>query len=129
MSSGVDQRFHLDQDGHSITVVRDGGGRRVELLVDGRVVAAARTRRHAPTELSGSLARGGSEDPLSFVVRLGRGDIPGGEPLCALEIEGQTSLMPFVPLTPRERWADEPDPSPSTPAQLLARWRAHRAGR
>ncbi|MEU9414968.1 hypothetical protein [Streptomyces sp. NPDC048272] len=129
MTSGADQRFHLDRDGHSITVVRDAGGRRAELLVDGRVVAAARTRRHAPTELSGSLARGGSGDPLPFTVRLGRADIPGGEPLCTLEANGQTSLMPLVPLTRRERWPDVPDPSPSTPAQLLARRRARRAGR
>ncbi|MFE2922967.1 hypothetical protein [Streptomyces goshikiensis] len=124
MGTGADQRFHLDQDGHSITVVRSSGGRRTELLVDGRVVAATRTPRHAPTELGGEFAEGGV--PRRFTVRVGRADIPGGEPLCTLETGGQSYLMPVLPLTPAEQWPAEPTPSPRTPAEMWARWREHR---
>ncbi|MEV7730420.1 hypothetical protein AB0P15_37810 [Streptomyces sp. NPDC087917] len=117
------QRFHLDQDGHSITVVR-GAGPLVELLVDGRVVSSTRTRRGAAAELRGLIPADGAERP--FTVRVGRSDIPGDEPLCALETGGLLYLMPLVPLTERERWPAEPTPSPRTPAELWARWRAHR---
>ncbi|MCX4539283.1 hypothetical protein [Streptomyces sp. NBC_01565] len=123
MSTGADQRFHLDQDGHSITVVRASGGRRIELLVDGRLVAAARTNRHAPTELRGELADSGG--PRPFTVRVGRCDIPGGEPLCTLEAGGKSYLMPLLPLTRAEQWPAEHTPSPRTPAELLTRWRDH----
>ncbi|MET9610766.1 hypothetical protein ABZZ17_37745 [Streptomyces sp. NPDC006512] len=114
-------RYHLDQDGHSITVVRDLGRRRAEILVDGKTVTSARTHRKAVTVLRGEIAGG-----APFAVRLGRPDIPGGAPLCELEKGGMRSLMPNVPLTPEEEWPAEPTPSPRTPAELIARWRARR---
>ncbi|MFG2989657.1 hypothetical protein ACGFZK_10285 [Streptomyces sp. NPDC048257] len=130
MHARAHQRFHLDQDGHSITVVRGPGRGRTELLVDGKVVSSTRTERRAATELRGELPGGGA--PRPFTVRVGRPDIPGGEPLCVMEIGGARYLMPFLPLTRSEQWPAEPTPSPRTPAELLARWRArhgrHRAG-
>lgn len=121
-------RFHLDQDGHSITVVWSARRRRAALLVDGKVVSAARTRRRATTELRGETADGdGTVHP--FTVRLGRPDIPGGEPLCALESEHRLYLMPLVPLISDEAWPPEPAPPPSTPGVLLTRWLARRGRR
>lgn len=122
-------RFHLDQGGHSITVVWSPGRRLAELLVDGKVVSSVRTERHAVTELQGEIADGDGT-PRPFTVRLGSPDIPGGEPLCAVVTEGQLYLMPLVPLTEKERWPAESAPQPRTPAELLARWRTrHRRHR
>ncbi|MFJ3964586.1 hypothetical protein [Streptomyces sp. NPDC090036] len=122
MQARAHQRFHLDQDGHSITVVRSPGRGRTELLVDGKVVSCTRSESRAVTELRGELTDGGA--PRPFTVRIGRPDIPGGAPLCSLEIGGTRSLMPLLPLTRSEEWPAEPTPSPRTPAELLARWRA-----
>ncbi|AZM92713.1 MULTISPECIES: hypothetical protein [Streptomyces] len=122
-------RFHLEQDGHSITVVWSARRRRAEVLVDGKVVAAARTRRTATTELRGETADGeGAVHP--FTIRLGRPDIPGDEPLCALETGHRLYLMPLVPLTGDEAWPPEPTPPPRGPRELLTRWRTrHRRRR
>ncbi|RST01858.1 hypothetical protein EF910_26335 [Streptomyces sp. WAC07149] len=120
-------RFHLEQDGHSITVVWSTRRGRAEVLVDGKVVAAARTRRTATTELRGETADGeGAVHP--FTVRLGRPDIPGDEPLCALETGHRLYLMPLVPLTADEAPPPEPTPPPRDPRVLLTRWyrRHHR---
>ncbi|MEU9026633.1 hypothetical protein AB0D46_03670 [Streptomyces sp. NPDC048383] len=113
-------RFHLDQDGHSITVVRDLRHRYVEVLVDGKTVCSARTSRSKATLLRGEIAGAG---PQPFLIRLERPDVPGGEPLCVLERDGMRYLMPNVPLTPEEDWPAERNPSPRTPAELIARWR------
>ncbi|EFL19308.1 hypothetical protein [Streptomyces sp. C] len=120
-------RFHLEQDGHSITVVWSARRGRAEVLVDGKVVATARTRRTATTELRGETAEGdGTVRP--FTVRLGRPDIPGDEPLCALDTGYRLYLMPLVPLTGDEAWPPEPTPPPRDPGVLLTRWltRHHR---
>ncbi|MER7519127.1 hypothetical protein [Streptomyces sp. NPDC126499] len=115
------RRFHLDQGGHSITVVWEAGRRRAELLVDGKVVAVARTTPGATTELCGEIAE--PERVLRpFTVRLA--DLPDAEPLCAAVIEGRQYLMPLAPLTGQEQGRTEPPPPPRTPAELLARWRA-----
>ncbi|UQX04498.1 hypothetical protein [Streptomyces sp. RerS4] len=124
MKDHVHRRFHLDQDGHSITVVWAPVPGRTEVLVDGKVVGSARTLRHAATELHGEIADGDVRRPLT--IRVGRPDVAGGEPLCFVESEGRRYLMPLVPLTGGERWPAEPTPPARTPAQLLARWRAHR---
>ncbi|MFE1559189.1 hypothetical protein ACFW6V_29910 [Streptomyces sp. NPDC058734] len=122
-------RFHLDQDGHSITVVWSARRGRAEVLVDGKVVAAARTHRTATTSLRGETADGeGAVHP--FTVRLGRPDIPGDEPLCTLETGHSLYLMPLVPLTGDEAWPPEPPPPPRDPRVLLTRWHArHRRHR
>ncbi|MFF5970124.1 hypothetical protein ACFY7C_01215 [Streptomyces sp. NPDC012769] len=121
------RRFHLDQGGHSITVVWESRHRRAELLVDGKVVAVARTARRATTVLRGEIADLDSA-LRPFTVRLA--DLPDAEPLCAAVIEGRQYLMPLAPLTGQEQWHTEPTPPPRTPAELLARWRArHRRRR
>ncbi|MDA5283446.1 MULTISPECIES: hypothetical protein [unclassified Streptomyces] len=114
-------RFHLDQDGHSITVVRDLRHRHAEVLVDGKTVSSGRTSRSEATVLRGEIA--GAGRPQGFLVRLERPDVPGGEPLCVLEKDGMRYLMPSVALTPQEEWPAERNPSPRTPGELLARWR------
>ncbi|MET9952504.1 hypothetical protein ABZ135_13295 [Streptomyces sp. NPDC006339] len=119
-------RFHLDQGGHSITVVWESRSRRAELLVDGKVLALARTAPHATTELRGEIADP-TGAPRPFTVRLA--DLPDAEPLCAAVIEGRQYLMPLTPLTGREQWQNEPAPPPRTPAELLARWRHRRRHR
>lgn len=124
------QRFHLDQDGHSITVLCDLPRHRVEVLVDGKVVSSVRTGRDPVTLVRGEIT---TEPPQPFTVRLEHPDDPGGIPLCMLETQHLRYLMPNVPLTRQEEWPPEPTPSPRTPGELLARWRARyrnrRAGR
>ncbi|MEU8777036.1 hypothetical protein [Streptomyces sp. NPDC048606] len=127
MKERVHRRFHLDQDGHSITVMWAPAPGRTEVLVDGRVVASVRTAPHAVTELRGQVTDGADGRP--FTVRVGRPDVAGGEPLCSLDRAGRPYLMPVVPLTPDEARSPEPTPPPRTPAELLARWRAHRRRR
>ncbi|MER5869739.1 hypothetical protein [Streptomyces sp. NPDC002044] len=115
------QRFHLDQDGHSITVLCDLPRHHVEVLVDGKAVSSVRTGRAAVTLVRGEIT---TEPPRPFTVRLEHPDDPGGIPLCVLETERMRYLMPNVPQTRQEEWPAEPTPSPRTPGELLARWRA-----
>ncbi|GAA3387072.1 hypothetical protein [Streptomyces roseoviridis] len=119
--TGVRQRrFHLDQGGHSVTVVWEAGRHRAELLVDGKVVAVARTAPGATTELRGEIAE---PDRVLRPLTVRLADLPDAEPLCAAVIEGRQYLMPLAPLTRREHCPAEPPPPPRTPAELLARWR------
>ncbi len=113
-------RYHLDQDGHSITVLCDVRRRLAELLVDGKTVASVRAPRHAATLLRGELP---TDPPQPFLIRVGHADEPGDVPLCALETEGMRYLMPIVPLTRQEEWPAERTPPARTPGELLTRWR------
>lgn len=88
-------RFHLDQDGHSVTVQLERGPGAIELLVDGKAVAHRANRGEGLTVLTGELP---GDPPRSFGVTVG--DM-GGELFCALEIDGSSTLMPQVPLTTR----------------------------
>ncbi|MFE3324605.1 hypothetical protein [Streptomyces sp. NPDC059176] len=99
-------RFHLDQDGHSVTVQLEGGQGAVELLVDGKAVAHRAVRGEGLTVMTGELP---GDPPRAFGVTVG--DM-GGELFCALEIDGASTLMPQVPLSSRS-------PEPSGPARPL----------
>lgn len=87
-------RFHVDQDGHSVTVQLLGAGGRFEVLVDGKVVAYGpdpRTGGTVTAELPGDPPR-----PLSITVS--DPHEMGGVPFCVLETGGMRYLMPQVPL-------------------------------
>ncbi|MFD3549973.1 hypothetical protein ACFWUW_31065 [Streptomyces sp. NPDC058655] len=119
-------RYHLDQDGHSITVLHDVRRHLVEVLVDGRTVASARTTRSAATFLQGEIA---DDPPRPFAIRVGHPHDPEDVPLCVLESEGSRYLMPTAPLTREEERPAEHTPPARTPGELLARWRARRRAR
>ncbi len=114
----IGQRLHVDQDGHSITVLCGRPGQSVELLVDGKVVAAVRERRSGLTRLQGVVA---GDPPKTFTVYLSRPAGPDGEPLCTLDIDGMRYLMPESPLPPRPAGSRLRPPPATTPAQLLRR--------
>ncbi|SEB90665.1 hypothetical protein [Streptomyces sp. TLI_105] len=114
-------RYHLDQDGQSITVLHDPRRRRAEVWVNGKTVAAARAPRHQATVLEGEIP---ALPPKRMVVRIGHPDDVDDVPLCVLETDGDRYLMPHIALTPQEREPAERTPPASTPGQLLARWRA-----
>ncbi|MEU8463368.1 hypothetical protein [Streptomyces sp. NPDC029003] len=113
-------RYHLDQDGHSLTVLYDVRGHRVEVLVDGRTVSTV------PASPDVLVLRGQipADPPLPFLIRIGRPYDRDDVPPCVLERDGMRYLMPNAPLTPEEEWPAEHDPAPRTPGELLARWRA-----
>ncbi|WP_225803668.1 hypothetical protein [Streptomyces sp. NK15101] len=121
-------RYHLDQDGQSITVLHDPRRRRAEVWVNGKTIAVARTPPHQTTVLEGELP---ALPPKPVVVRIDPPYDEGDVPLCVLETDGDRYLMPHIALTPQDRGPVERTPPARTPAELLARWRArhrHRRG-
>ncbi|MEW2416906.1 hypothetical protein AB0953_24695 [Streptomyces sp. NPDC046866] len=114
-------RYHLDQDGHSITVLHDPRRRRAEVWINGKTVTVAETPRHRPTVMEAEIP---TVPPKGVVVRIGHPDDPGDVPLCVLETGGDRYLMPHVALTQEERAPAERTPPARTPGELLARWRA-----
>ncbi|GHA96669.1 hypothetical protein [Streptomyces chryseus] len=85
-------RFHLDRDGHSITVQVGRPHEGIELLVDGKVVAYQRGRVKSVMILSAELPE---DPPRPFRIFL---EDMGGELFCAMEVSGSRILMPQVPL-------------------------------
>ncbi|MGW5849101.1 hypothetical protein ACWFQ8_14310 [Streptomyces sp. NPDC055254] len=123
---GSRHRFHLDQDGHSITVLCGRPSQPVEVLVDGRVIACVRGHRTGTVTAGGVLA---GERPRPFAVLLDHPDEAGEVPICVMETEGVRYLMPSVPLTRSERLRPGRTPPARTPGELLARLRARRRAR
>ncbi|MEU9144629.1 hypothetical protein [Streptomyces sp. NPDC048349] len=93
----IRHRFHLDRNGHSISVLYEGPRRPVEVLVDGRTVAMGRAPRAARTVLTAELP---GDPPHSFAIDLSCPDGPDDSPMCALMDSGTSYPMPDVPLTP-----------------------------
>ncbi|MFF9866384.1 hypothetical protein ACF1G0_13280 [Streptomyces sp. NPDC013953] len=85
-------RFHLDQDGHSVTVLLGRTAHDVEVLVDGKVVAARHTHGRGGTELAAELP-GDPPEPITLLVE----DVDE-VPLCVMVRGGARYLMPLVPL-------------------------------
>ncbi|MFI6106007.1 hypothetical protein [Streptomyces sp. NPDC051310] len=92
MSAPHRHRFHLDQDGHSVTVLLGRTAHDVEVLVDGKVVAARHTHGRGVTELAAELP-GDPPEPVTLLVE----DVDE-VPLCVLVRGGARYLMPLVPL-------------------------------
>ncbi|MBA4862280.1 hypothetical protein H1V43_12955 [Streptomyces sp. PSKA54] len=89
-------RFHLDQDGHSVTVEVARPSGTSEVLVDGKVVAHHRGGGQGPTVLEAELP-GDPPQPISITVD----DPPDRDaaPLCLMDIAGMRYVMPLTPLT------------------------------
>lgn len=94
-------RFHLDQEGHSITVQLTGVSGSIEVLVDGKVVARGSTSGAGETVLYAELP-GDPPRPVSITL----GNMGGGVSLCEMDVGGTRYLMPRVPLFPERqfRW-------------------------
>lgn len=91
-------RFHLEVDGHSVTVQTRHAARETELLVDGKVVGYQRTpARHRPsvTALTAELP---SDPPKPFAVTLHSRGSAEDAPTCVLEIAGRSHAMSELPL-------------------------------
>lgn len=108
-------RYHLDQDGHAVTVMCDPRRDRAEVWVDGKTVAAAGLGEPLRAEIP-------TDPPRPFTVRIERAPEPGGFPLCVLDTGGDRYLMPYTPLTGRPYRPAGRTPPARTPAELLARW-------
>lgn len=93
----IRHRFHLDQHGHSISVLYEGPRRPVEVLVDGKTVAMGRVPKAARTVLTAELP---GDPPHPFAIDLACPDNPDDSPSCALVDSGTRYRMPDVPLTP-----------------------------
>ncbi|MEV7511244.1 hypothetical protein ACIPRL_06195 [Streptomyces sp. NPDC090085] len=112
-------RFHLDRDGHSVTVRLDGASRPAEVLVDGRVVARGRLSRAGTTVLDAELP---GDPPCPLRVTLAGA---GGEFRCEMEAGGVRHPVPRVPPITAGRPA--PRPGALRVARRLLRRAARRA--
>lgn len=92
-------RFHLDRDGHSVTVQAGTTSGDVELLVDGKVVAARRGRRKDVTVLSAELP---GDPPQPFTVHVDRSKQAGVVPVCVMETNGSRVPVPYAPFATRQ---------------------------
>ncbi|MET9517972.1 hypothetical protein [Streptomyces sp. NPDC002994] len=92
-------RFHLDQDGHSISVQVGRPSDGIEVLVDGKVVAYRKGRPKGAAVLEAELPE---EPPRPFRIHV---DDMSGEPFCVMETSGSRFLMPQVPL-----WSSQHEP-------------------
>lgn len=91
-------RFHLDVQGHSVTVQTRHAMRETELLVDGKTVGYQRTQaghRKPTVALAAELP---GDPPQPFGVTLRVGDAPGLAATCDLDIAGRRYPMPEAPL-------------------------------
>ncbi|MEV0188045.1 hypothetical protein AB0I39_05855 [Kitasatospora purpeofusca] len=85
--------FHLDRDGHSVTVnVRSGWITETEVLVDGKEVAFHRVHGHGvyPLVLAAQLAE---DPPRPLAVRLERTGAPERPLSCTLELGADAQPM------------------------------------
>ncbi|MBW5484283.1 hypothetical protein [Streptomyces bambusae] len=120
------RRFHVDQNGHSVSVLCGRPTQAVEMLVDGKVVAARRSRRAAPLVLRGEFP---GEPPRPFSVYVEWPEGPDGSALCVLETDGSRYLMPVAPLTRGGAPDDGRNPPARTPVELLWRLLEHHRNR
>lgn len=88
----TDRYYHLDHDGHSITVdIRSGHAREIELLVDGKEVGSRRERASDAVTLTGELPE---DQPQPFTVHIQRLRHRGHHPVCTLLLDGHEFSMP-----------------------------------
>lgn len=103
---GVGSRFHLDQDGHSVTVQSARASGSVEVLVDGKVVGQGKVPGAGTAVLRAEFP---GDPPRPVPIRLGE---MGGVVLCEMEVDRARYLMPRVPLLPERPPAWRPPPHP-----------------
>ncbi|MBT2448641.1 hypothetical protein J7F03_16390 [Streptomyces sp. ISL-43] len=92
-------RFHVDLEGHSVTVVLEWPGHEIEVLVDGKVVAHRRKPARNGTVLRAELP---TDPPQPLTVLI---EDMGSTPFCSLmtpDARYRRFLMPEVPLTTHE---------------------------
>lgn len=92
-------RFHLEVEGHSVTVQTRHAARETELLVDGKVVGyqhAHAGHHETTTTLAAELP---GDPPQPFRVTLRPGETPERAGDCVLEIAGRRHPVPELPLT------------------------------
>lgn len=114
--------FHLEVEGHSVTVQTRRATRTTELLVDGKVVGYQQTpARHRPsaTALTAELP---GDPPKPFAVTLHTGEAAEGAPTCVLEIAGRSHPMPEFPPT---RPGIAPPPAARSPLRQAGRLLRH----
>jgi hypothetical protein len=87
-------RFHLDLDGHSVTVQLTRASGPVEVLVDGKVVARSAALGAGTTLLRAELP---GDPPRPLGITLAE---TGGELRCEMELGGARHAVPPVPLLP-----------------------------
>ncbi|WP_267245656.1 hypothetical protein [Streptomyces sp. PR69] len=90
-------RYHLDRDGHSVTVRPGHAARDIELLVDGKVVGYRRGSAKGPAVLAAELP---GDPPRPFTVTIDPPSPSGSVPVCAMHIDGQVLRVPPVPPGP-----------------------------
>ncbi|MBV7697805.1 hypothetical protein [Streptomyces sp. TRM70350] len=91
-------RFHLDRNGHSVTVQTGAPSGTVELLVDGKVVASQRGHKDV-TVLAAELP---GDPPQPFTVHVDRSAGADNVPVCVWEADGSRDPLPYAPLAPRQ---------------------------
>ncbi|MET9324430.1 hypothetical protein ABZX75_30365 [Streptomyces sp. NPDC003038] len=87
-------RFHVDLEGHSVTVLLEWPGHEIEVLVDGKVVAYRRKPERNGTLLHAELPTDPPQ-PLTILV-----EDMGDTPFCSLvtpDARYRRFLMPEVP--------------------------------
>lgn len=84
------RRFHVDQDGHSVTVLLEPRAKDAEVLVDGKVVAFTRRPTKDGTILHAALPTDPPQ-PITIVV-----EDRGGTPSCSMMTRYRRSTMPEV---------------------------------
>ncbi|MGW0366726.1 hypothetical protein [Streptomyces sp. NPDC002990] len=90
------RRFHVDLEGHSVTVLLEWPGHEIEVLVDGKVVAYRRKPERHGTVLHAELPTDPPQ-PLTILV-----EDMGHTPFCSLvtpDARYRRFLMPEEPLT------------------------------
>jgi hypothetical protein len=77
--------------------VHDASGR-VELLVDGKMVAVRQERRRDVAVLAAELP---DDPPQPFTVRVDLSKEAGEVPVCVMEADGARERLPYAPLADR----------------------------
>ncbi|MFF8830952.1 hypothetical protein [Streptomyces sp. NPDC015131] len=97
-------RFHVDLDGHSVTVQFLARTGPFEVLVDGKVVGYGKgPGASVAAELPG-------DPPRPFTVTVGHARVTGGVPSCVLQTGGVRRPVPHVPLGTAAAPAGPPRP-------------------
>ncbi|MGW8766326.1 hypothetical protein ACWGN5_27945 [Streptomyces sp. NPDC055815] len=100
---GREYHFHCEHAGCSVTVgLRMGGTRELELLVDGKQVAAAHVHgRHAQTTVMTTILP--TDPPRGIEVEVELPGALGGDPASTLLVGGERTPMPTREVPRRAR--------------------------